>query len=354
MFRWLLKYGLGFWILCLIIAFGVRLIGALLPSEPSIIFVSGSFVNFTVYSADIDHAISIPLVSNVFDRQLSLSPEGHLVFSRYMGNHMFSLFVSNRDGSQVQQLSPVDARDQYPAWSPDGSSIAFMSRVDGNAALFVMDSDGENRRNLSGDIYPYADTYPIWLPDNRSLMFIFAGTDERSTYIVDTVTGGVQNFTKDTGTMSRPVWSPNGQQVAFLSSEDMIQINIRIADVLHDGTIDSASTRVMTIEQGVDNYAPAWSPDGRQLAFLRRTGSANTTNRTLYLGDDQGNVIRNLTPTLRNAMNPVWSPDGTHLAFLSDEGGEWYVYVVSANGTGLRRISPIPVVDASFYPAWLP
>lgn len=73
------------------------------------------------------------------------------------------------DGKNVKRLTFNPADDRYPAWSPDGSKIAFTSNRDGNQEIYVMDIDGKNKRNLTNT--PSEDEHPTWAPDAAMIAF---------------------------------------------------------------------------------------------------------------------------------------------------------------------------------------
>src|SRR5919108_2709992 len=93
---------------------------------------------------------------------------------------------------------------------------------------------------------------------------------------------------------------------------------------------------------------PAWSPDGRELAFM----SNRDGNFDIYVANGEGSGVRRLTDDLRNDFNPVWSPDGRTLAWNSDRSGDFGIYVMNANGGDVRRLTDAPGIDS--VPSWSP
>ena len=95
---------------------------------------------------------------------------------------------------------------------------------------------------------------------------------------------------------------------------------------------------------------PAWSPDGQKLAFVRLNAGHG---EPIYVVKADGSGLRNLTPKPVGAYAaPAWSPDGRKIAFVSDRDGNSEVYVMNANGSGQRNLTRNPAFDAD--PAWSP
>ena len=93
---------------------------------------------------------------------------------------------------------------------------------------------------------------------------------------------------------------------------------------------------------------PVWSPDGRKIAFVRLSNRLG-----VYVVNADGSGMRNLTPKpVGTYAAPAWSPDGRKIAFVSDRDGNSEVYVMNANGSGQRNLTRNPAFDAD--PAWSP
>jgi Tol biopolymer transport system component len=216
-------------------------------------FVDGAFGN--IYVINSDGTGTLALTKNQWSAEPAWSPDGsRIAFVRYRESEGQGIFVMNANGTGIVGYSTGRGDDRSPAWSPDGAHIAFVSyRDSGNAEIYVMTADGKN---------------PVRL-------------------------------TRDAGRDADPAWSPDGSRIAFARNSQVYTMN-------SDG---SAVTKLTP--DGVKDSQPAWSPDGSMIAFSREAPSGNSAIFTMQA---DGSAPTRLTQDFMHAGNPAWSKDG-RLAF---------------------------------------
>jgi|GEM_PF-797994 len=154
--------------------------------------------------------------------------------------------------------------------------------------------------------------------------------------------GSATNLTNNVANDFDPVWSPDGNKLAFVSDRDG---NSEIYVMTADGR---NQTRI-TFNPAVDGE-PTWSPDSRRIAFVRRPGGTNSSE-IYVINADGSNQVR-LTNNAIYEYSPAWSPDGGEIAFVSEEDGNAEIYVMDSSGSTRRRLTDNPLPDRD--PAWSP
>ena len=163
------------------------------------------------------------------------------------------IWVMDASGSNAVNLTNDAAADASPAWSPDGTRIAFATDRDGNAEVYVIGADGSNRVNLTND--PAHDFSPAWSPDGAKIAFV---RDPGDIWIMDTDGSNAVNLTNSQGAWdNNAVWSSDGSKIAFVSRtadndlESDLEIWVMDADGSHRANL--------TNDPDFDDY-PAWEP----------------------------------------------------------------------------------------------
>lgn len=208
----------------------------------------------------------------------AFSPHGsQVVFSEQAyeggGETPRELFVMNVDGSGLRQLTHDGAYAGFPAWSPDGKTIAYAS-YRGSAYitgclglsicptdLYLVDANGGARSRLVTTAA--SETTPSWSPDGSMLAYAQLNQDGSSTIDTIQTDGSDQRELTPGGGVSFPSWSPDGSVIMFLKAQDGVN---HIWTVTPDDTIaqDIANTNTDS------NFGrPVWSPDGDLIAFAR-------------------------------------------------------------------------------------
>lgn len=265
---------------------------------------------------------------------------GALVYTAVRGNSAH-LWLLNVTTGAKRQLTHGHYREEAPSWSPDGKRLVFADtrkvRVPGLDAvqitplLAVIDLRRGSVRTLTdGSGF---DESPAWSPDGRRIAFVRTSisggtaTTHSEIWVMRADGRGARALTQNTVDDLAPAWSADGRQVAF------VRMRGETAD-LWTMRADGSKQHVL-VRNG---WRGAWSPDGRQLAFGRLTGATSgcCLVTDLYVGNASGAHARLM---LRNAGRAAWSPDGTRLALQRLEGERSHVWVVNADGTGLRRLT---------------
>lgn len=240
------------------------------------------------------------------------------------------IYVVDGEGGKPMQLTNDRAWNKWPAWSPDGNLLAFLSDL----KLVVMDANGKNRKRIATG----ADWRPAWSPDGRQLA-VMKGL---SLWIFDVETGKGREI-HGTQVSMLPTWSPDGSQIAFRSDIfDERNWDIYLID------IDGQNLKRLTTNRGDDRY-PAWSLDGTELAF----SSDRSGQPQIYVMDMIGRKeIRQLTDLPFSGKGPAWSPGGDQIAFGGQKGDDLEsvgIYVVDARGGEPTLRVPTGTSSA---PAW--
>jgi WD40-like Beta Propeller Repeat len=167
--------------------------------------------NPEIYSMDADGGNQTrlthdPVLAPAFDVAPAWSPDGSKLAFTSDRNGNSDVYVMAADGGNQTRLTNNPASDSFPAWSPDGSTIAFTSYRDGNGNVYVMDADGGNPTPLTSDASDDFD--PAWSPDGAKIAFTSLRDGNHDVYVMDANGGNQTRLTNDPGKDSEPDWQP--------------------------------------------------------------------------------------------------------------------------------------------------
>jgi Tol biopolymer transport system component len=273
---------------------------------------------------------------------------GRIAFVRDEGNGWSDIYTMNPDGSNVQRLTNSNQSHYYfdPAWSPDGTKIAFARfsgtyndslrlYTDAVHEIFVMNADGSDQRRLTQS---QSDSSPTWSPDGTKIAFwrvdsIFMPSS-REIFVMN-ADGSDQRAVASTSDLLQPAWSPDGLKfaVADLGTYGISLINV-------DGSNRTQITQAPASFPTFADHDPAWSPDGSKITFIRCDDSndygCETTSHLWEVNADGSNPTK-LTDTL--AYTHAWSPDGTKIIFGNAQSSGGDLLVMNPDGSGLTNIT---------------
>lgn len=212
------------------------------------------------------------------------------------------VFAMTSGGEHETALTRNPAEDAGAAWSPDGSRIAFWSDRGGDADIYSMKRDGSSVVQLTSSATD--DILPAWSPDGRMIAFVSGPVGEAHDLWVMNADGS--NPRRLTWTKTDewwPAWSPDGTKIAYVYDHRLIGGGgIEIFDL-----VDGHATKLDVEVEGPGS--PAWSADGR-IAFVDFAGDVWTV-------EPDGTGVVRVTDTAAKEFGPAWSPDGRRLAFPS-------------------------------------
>ncbi len=236
-------------------------------------------------------------------------------------------------------------------WSPDGRRLALTATGGGRDLLYVVAAaDGRVLRRLRVDCDAIA--YPAWSPVTDSVVVTGLKDGRADLWLVDTGTGEAERLTDDAWDEKEPCWTPDGRTVTFAS--DRVAPVVLRPERLPGGfgryglyDLDLAERQVRErVVTGGDVHAPAWSPDGRKLAFLSDRGGASD----IVLLDTVDGGLTQLTQVLGGVASLSWSRQDDRLVFSAFHRGGYDVFAVrepvsvDAVLARLRRESPQAVL----------
>ena len=131
----------------------------------------------------------------------------------------FNIFVIDTNGKNLVRLTQGPASDLNPAWSPDGTKIAFASSRKGNLGIYVMNDDGSNPINLTQSP-DGGDWSPDWSPDGSRIAFNSRRDGNEEIYVMHANGANLINLTQHLKSDRSPDWSPDGSRIAFYSDRD--------------------------------------------------------------------------------------------------------------------------------------
>ncbi|MCP3904559.1 MAG: hypothetical protein GY715_13110 [Planctomycetes bacterium] len=246
------------------------------------------------------------------------------------------IYAVNTDGSELRRLTRSRGDDLGPSWSPTGDRLAFVSARGGGPDVFIMDPDGANVQRVTHG--GRAGMFTSWSPDGTHIAY-----DTRTGIeVVSLNTGDTTRLTDDG---MAPSWSPDGTRILFNRGQ-IPQIMIMRSD--------GSDARMLCAgpSDPLPDLGPVWAPDGERILFSAVHASMGKMTYTLYTCRPDGQQAERVIRSTGRDMAGDWAPDGTRMVFTSDRDGNQDIYVVDADGSNLARLTDHPAEDAM--PSWSP
>jgi TolB protein len=291
--------------------------------------------------------------ADVFNGRIAFSSER--VEPAAGAERAFDIFSMNTDGSDVRRLTPNLENDRQPDWSPSGRDIAYSidkPNATENFEVARMTASGTKHRQLTTSPTDEASSQPSWRPDRKGILFRRSGPQRAGSIWQMGLLGKKPRlrFAPPNDPLY-PTWSPDMKRVLFaaiLSPRGDTDRGIF--------TTEAKGGRLRTLFDVADTFdsGPAWSPDGRRIAFESDAdvdGGNPEHDREIWTMAANGSKRVQLTHNTLHDEGPAWSPDGRMLAYtsgLDDTHGD--IHVMTAAGRRMRALTVFAGADES--PDW--
>ncbi len=237
------------------------------------------------------------------------------------------------EGGEAIALTQGPAYHSEPAFSPDGSKVAFTMDFDGNLEIGIVDAAGGAIERLTSD--PELDFAPDWSADGKSLYFVSRRHGNLDILRLHLVTGQVTKVVAGPGNDFQPAVSPDGKSLAYVSRVE----NRNGSGGIWVLPLDDGKPELVHYEESSYRLKPQWSPDGKTLTYVSDAAGSNDIAIVPAIG---GNRIR-LTEDSADEFDPALSPDGTRVAFVSNDTGPTTLFTMSSAGGAKSAWVPVHI-----------
>ncbi|HEX7128862.1 MAG TPA: Tol-Pal system beta propeller repeat protein TolB [Rhodanobacteraceae bacterium] len=236
----------------------------------------------------------------------------------------YSLIIADSDGYNPQTV--VRSREPLlsPAWSPDGSKLAYVSFEHGNSAIYVQDVTTGSRRLLSAK--RGINGAPNFSPDGRRLAMSLSFEGNPEIYVMDLGSGALTRLTNSLSIDTEPDWMPDGSSLVFTSDRSG-------KPQLYQVPAAGGTPQRLTF-QGQYNAAASVSYDGNQIAMVQGNGNVY---RIAIMDKSLGDQVKFVSPGNLDE-SPSFAPNASMLLYASTEGPHGVLYAVSADGRVRQRL----------------
>lgn len=281
------------------------------------------------------------------------APNGEINFTGSQSGQ-WDIYALDADGTLKNLTQTADApqaNDWFSSWSLDSKQINFLSDRTGSVGPTQINPDGANPRSLTVVSAIFVlfgegrlDWDPNWSPDGRILWSSLRDLN-LELYVMDSDGQNRRRLTDHSGRDWFPAWSPDGTTAAFSSdregSEDIYTLNLASGQL----------TRLT--DNPADDLRPVWSRDGTQILFVSEREHPLTSGVVdLWVMNSDGSQQRRLPPDEQFEGGLSWSPDGTQIVFMSNHEGRWHLYSMNADESDVRRLTDGD--GDSLFPVWRP
>ena len=275
------------------------------------------------------------------ERGFSVSPDEQQLAYSDIQDGQSDIFIVPRAGGPARRATNDDADDSQPVWTPDGKKIIYSSKRNGIKQIFMTYVDGRSPVQLTTNDNN-SDVLDV-SADGTKILYA-TGREELDLWSVNLDPAAESQLTADTGIELWPDVSPDGKSIAFQS----LAASTGVTLFKSTPQVKGLGTEGPLTQLAPDGFALRWSPDGKQIAFLRQT----TGLPNLWTVHSEGGDARQLTtggiafggytylPYNRSQTQDFeWTPDGSGLVYCAKDGGAANVWIVSADGSQKKQLS---------------
>ncbi len=260
------------------------------------------------------------------------SPDGTMIAYAHHGRatNLISVSLDESDMEQVGRIKDAQIYYKFDI-SPDGTKIVYHCSI--NKHLWIANLQTGSKFSLTSD-HRYA-YLPAWSADGDWIAYCAyrENSSVRNIWKIPAIGGTPIELTNDESEAYYPCWSPDGKKIAYQT----VGNNNYIIKIIN---IERNESSQLTPDS-VSCYYPDWSPDGMTIAYY----SHRKDTTAIYTIPAEGGKETKLTNMVRHARYPAWSPDGSKIAYCTYDG----IWIASSNGEILHEMN-----ISEQYPVWWP
>jgi TolB protein len=237
----------------------------------------------------------------------------------------YELQVADADGYNPQTILASNEPIISPAWSPDGTRLAYVSFERGRPVVYVQSLTTGGRQAVAN--FPGSNSAPAWSPDGRRLAVVLTKDGNSQIYLINADGSGTPTrLTRSSAIDTEPNFSPDGQLLLFTSDRGG-------SPQIYGMSVSGGEARRLTFE-GSYNVSPRFSPDGKSFAFVQRNGG----RFNLAVQDFASRQVQVLTDGLVDE-SPSFAPNGRMILYATRVEGRGILAAVSSDGRVKQRFT---------------